>query len=101
ASPDDALYRRSVDAFVDELCRAERLGLAYLVMHPGSPLDAGEEFGFQRIAAALDEAHRRCAGFRVQVLLETTAGQGSHLGHRFEHLAEILRRVADPGRLGV
>src|SRR5437763_1490890 len=101
ASPDEALYRRSVEAFVVELQRAELLGLSYLVMHPGAPLDAGEEFGFRRIAAALDEVHRRCPGYRVQVLLETTAGQGRGLGHRFEHLAEILKRVANPERLGV
>jgi deoxyribonuclease-4 len=101
ASPDEALYRRSIEAFIVELQRAERLGLRYLVTHPGAPLDAGEEFGLARVAAALDEVHRRCPGFRAQVLLETTAGQGSSLGHRFEHLARILALVADPGRLGV
>jgi deoxyribonuclease-4 len=101
ASPDEAMYRQSVEAFVIELERAERLGLSYLVMHPGSPLDAGEEYGINRIAAAVDEVHRRCPGYRVQVLLETTAGQGSHLGCRFEQLAEIFRRVAEPDRLGV
>lgn len=101
ASPDEALYRRSIEAFVVELQRAERLGLRYLVMHPGAHVDSGEEAGLSRVAAALDEAHRRCPGFRVQVLLETTAGQGSTLGHRFEHLARILSGVAEPGRLGV
>jgi deoxyribonuclease-4 len=53
------------------------------------------------VAQALDEAHGRCPGFRVQVLLETTAGQGSSLGHRFEHLARILELVKEPKRLGV
>lgn len=101
ASPDDALYRRSIEAFVVELERAERLGLRYLVMHPGSPLDSGEEAGVRRVAAALDEVHGRCPGFRAQILLETTAGQGSNLGHRFEHLARILELVRAPDRLGV
>jgi deoxyribonuclease IV len=101
ASPDEKLYRRSIEAFVDEVQRAERLGLHYLVMHPGSHLDSGEEVGLDRVARALDEVHGRCAGVRVKVLLETTAGQGSNLGHRFEHLARILARVADPKRLGV
>jgi deoxyribonuclease-4 len=101
ASPDEALYRRSVEAFVDELGRAERLGLDYLVTHPGAHTGAGEEAGLARVAAALDEAHARCPGFRVRVLLETTAGQGSCLGHRFEHLARILGLVRDPDRLGV
>lgn len=101
ASPDEALYRRSLDAFTDEVRRAERLGLDYLVTHPGAHLDSGEDAGLARVAAALDEVHARCTGFRVKVLLETTAGQGSSLGHRFEHLARVLALVADPGRLGV
>ena len=100
ASPDEALYQKSVAAFVVELQRAERLGLRYLVTHPGAHLDSGEEAGLARVAKALDEVHARCAGFRVRVLLETTAGQGSTLGYRFEHLARILALVADPDRLG-
>jgi deoxyribonuclease-4 len=101
ASPDEALYRRSVEAFIDELQRADRLGLRYLVMHPGAPLDSGEEAGLARVAQALDEAHDRTPKARVQVLLETTAGQGSCLGHRFEHLAKILSLIAEPQRVGV
>jgi deoxyribonuclease-4 len=101
ASPKKDLYRRSVDAFVEEMTRAEKLGVCYLVMHPGAHLDKGEDEGLARVAKALDEAHSRCEGFRLRVLLETTAGQGSTLGHRFEHLAAILDRVADPDRLGV
>jgi deoxyribonuclease-4 len=101
ASPDEALYRRSLEAFVVELQRAERLGLSYLVTHPGAFVDSDEETGLARVARALDEVHARCPGFRVRVLLETTAGQGTTLGHRFEHLARILALVADPDRLGV
>jgi deoxyribonuclease-4 len=101
ASPDEALYRRSVEAFVDELQRAEMLGLRYLVTHPGAALDSGEEAGLARVAAALDEVHARCPKLRVQVLLETTAGQGTTLGHRFEHLARILSLLAAPQRVGV
>ncbi len=101
ASPDEALYRRSLEAFIDEVQRAERLGLSYLVMHPGSPVGTGEQEGLERVARALDEVHTRCPGFRVKVLLETTAGQGSCLGHRFEHLASILALVQEPRRLGV
>src|SRR5262249_27318633 len=86
-SPDEGVYRKSVEAFADELRRAERLGLDYLVTHPGAHMGGGEEAGLARVAAALDEVHARRPGFRVRVLLETTAGQGSSLGHRFEHLA--------------
>ena len=101
ASPDEALYRKSVEALVVELERAERLALRYLVCHPGAHTGSGEGTGLARVASALDEAHARCPKFRVKVLLETTAGQGTCLGHRFEHLADVLSRVAEPKRLGV
>jgi deoxyribonuclease-4 len=101
ASPDEALYRRSVETFLLELGRVERLGLRYLVMHPGAHLDGGEEAGLSRVAAALNEIHRRAPKCKVRVLLETTAGQGSTLGYRFEHLARILSQTAEADRLGV
>jgi deoxyribonuclease-4 len=101
ASPDAALYRKSIEAFVIEVQRAEALGLRYLVMHPGAAVDGDDEAGLARVARALDEVHGRCPDYRVQVLLETTAGQGTSLGHRFEHLARILSLVAQPQRLGV
>jgi deoxyribonuclease IV len=101
ASPDTSLYRRSVEAFIDELQRAELLGLRYLVTHPGACLDSGEEAGLHCVAKALDEVHARCPDLRAQVLLETTAGQGTTLGHRFEHLARILSLIAAPERVGV
>jgi deoxyribonuclease-4 len=100
ASPDPALRRRSIDAFADEVRRAAQLGLRYLVMHPGAHLGSGEESGLTLVARALDEVHDRCPP-AVTVLLENTAGQGTYLGHRFEHLAAILAQVQDPARLGV
>jgi deoxyribonuclease IV len=101
ASREPTLYRRSVEAFVVEVQRAESLGLRYLVMHPGSPGDDDVETALARVAGAFDEVHRRCPNYRVMVLLETTAGQGYSLGHRFEHLARILELVEEPNRLGV
>jgi deoxyribonuclease-4 len=101
ASPDESLYRRSLAAFLQELERAERLGLTYLVTHPGAHVGSGKEAGLSRVAGALDEVHRRCPGYRVQVLLETTAGQGTCLGFSFQHLARILDAVKQPERLGV
>ena len=101
AAPDDELWRKSIDAFVDELQRAELLGLAYVVAHPGSFTSSSEEAGLARIVAALDEVHAQTRGLKVQALLENTAGQGSNLGWRFEHLATILSGVGDPERLGV
>ena len=101
ASPDAALYQRSLDAFAIEVQRAEALGLAYLVMHPGTPTDGDDTAGLQRIVTALDEVHKRCGNCKVKVLLETTAGQGRSLGHRVEHLAAILDGVKESKRLGV
>jgi deoxyribonuclease-4 len=101
ASPDEVLWQKSLEAFTIELERAEALGLIGVVMHPGSFVNSTEEAGLLRIVAALDDAHQRTAGFATLTLLETTAGQGSNLGHRFEHLARILKNVAQPERVAV
>lgn len=103
ASPDRALRERSIRALGDELDRCARLGIPYLVMHPGSHVGEGEARGLDRIARALDRvlAGRRARGGDVTLLLENTAGQGSNLGHRFEHLARILDASQAPERLGV
>jgi deoxyribonuclease-4 len=101
ASPKDDLWQKSLEAFVVELERAEALGLIGVVMHPGAFVDSSEEAGLARIVTALDEVHKRTAGFKTFTLLETTAGQGSNLGHRFEHLAQIANHVAAPERIGV
>lgn len=101
ASPDDALWRRSIEAFTIELQRAELLGIPYVVMHPGAYVTSSEAEGLARIIAALDEIHADAPGLAVCTLLETTAGQGSNLGWRFEHLAEIKRGLRAPERVGV
>ncbi len=101
ASPDDVLWKKSVDALVIELERAESLGLEGVVMHPGSFVSSSEEEGQRRIIEGLNEAHHRTAGIRCQYWLETTAGQGSNLGHRFEQIGYLLENVRNPERLGV
>lgn len=101
ASPDDDLWSKSVDAMTIEVERAEALGLAGLVMHPGSHTGSGEEVGLARVIEGLDEVNRRTPGHSVLICVEATAGQGSNLGHRFEHLATILKGVAAPERLAV
>lgn len=101
ASPNPDIYTKSVNAFVDELERAEALGADYLVTHPGAHTGSGEEAGLASVVKGYDEAHARCPGFKVRVLLETTAGQGTALGHRFEHLATILNAAKCADRLGV
>jgi len=101
ASPDDALWQKSLEAFVIEMARCDRLDIPYLVMHPGSHTGSGEEAGLRRIATALDLAFARLPDTRVTVLLETTAGQGTSLGYRFEHLAQIMALAAAGDRLAV
>lgn len=101
ASPDDDLWSSSIDSLALELERAEALGIEPVVAHPGAHVESGEEAGLVRIARGLDEVHRRLPGIRARVTLESTAGQGSCLGHRLEHLAAILARVAAPERLAV
>jgi deoxyribonuclease-4 len=101
ASPDPALWKKSLDAFVIELERAEALGLAGVVMHPGAYTVGTEEEGLARIVQALDGACRNTKGFRTEIWLEVTAGQGTCLGHRFEHLAYILAEAAHSERMGV
>ncbi len=101
AAPAEELYQKSIAAFIVEVERAEALGLSYLVMHPGAHTGSGEETGLQRVVAAFDEVHRATAGYKVQVLVETTAGQGTCLGCKFEHIAYILANVKETKRLGV
>jgi deoxyribonuclease-4 len=101
AAPDEGLWRRSIEAFVDELQRCEQLGIVGLVTHPGSHCGGGEAWGIERIARALDLCHQHTTRLKTKTLLEVTAGQGTALGHRFEHLAEIIGRVREPQRLGV
>lgn len=101
ASPDDALWQKSLDAFVIELERAEALGLIGVVMHPGSHVTSTPEEGLARIVKALDLAISRTPGFQTEILLEVTAGQGSNLGHRFEHLGHLLGEIRDSERVGV
>lgn len=99
ASPDDAEWRRSLDAFHDELERAERLGLPFVVIHPGSHKGAGRSTGLARIARAVDELHTRTAGYRVRIALENSAGAGHLLGSRAGELGAILGAVRDSERV--
>jgi len=101
ASPDPGLLERSRNAFLEEMNRAEALGIPYLVMHPGSHKGSGVDVGLRTIAESFDRLHEQTVGFRLMVLLETTAGQGTNLGFTFEHLRRIIDMTAEGGRLGV
>jgi deoxyribonuclease-4 len=101
AAADPALRRKSFAALADELDRAGALGLYGLVMHPGSHTSGTEQGGLTRIAEALAELLATRPAATPRLLLEHTAGQGTNLGHRFEHLAEIIDRLGGSPRVGV
>jgi len=101
ASADRDVLRRSVSSLREELRRAAELDLPFIVLHPGAHGGAGEREGIKKIAGGLDEALAGCPEGAPKILLETTAGQGSSLGWRFEQLAEIMAAVERPERLGV
>jgi deoxyribonuclease IV len=101
AAAEPGLRAKSIAALGEELDRAEVLGLDGLVMHPGSYTSGTEAQGLRLIAQALRALLRERPQQRVKVLLEHTAGQGTNLGHRFEHLAAILERVDGSPRIGV
>ena len=101
ASPDDALYEKSLNAMLDELNRCETLNLPFIVIHPGSHVDSGEEAGLKRIAAALNTLFQKTKRYRVKIALETTAGQKSNLGYTFEQIAALMDAVKDKKRVCV
>ncbi|MCI0651832.1 MAG: deoxyribonuclease IV [Planctomycetes bacterium] len=101
ASADGALRKRSRAAFIDELERAEQLGLDAVVTHPGAHMGSGPEKGIDRFAAELRAVFDAVPFVRTRVLIECTAGQGTVLGRSFAELAGILAAVACPARLGV
>ena len=101
ASPGPPDWQRAVEAFHDELERAETLALPFVIIHPGSHRGEGLESGVTRIARALDLVIARTRGYRVMVLLENTAGGGDTVGRSFEELASVLAEIKEPERVGV
>ena len=101
ASPEEALWQKSVDALVVEMQRGEQLGLHGVVLHPGAHTTATKEQGIANVIRGLDRMHEEVGEIKCRCLLETTAGQGSNLGWHFEQLAEMLDGVRKAERLGV
>lgn len=104
-SPNNTVFHRSVEALIDELSRCSLLGIPYLVVHPGSHLGSGLKAGSERIVEGLDMAFSSPGSSNMEcrpvVLLETTAGQGSGIGSRFEELGLICERSLFSDRIGV
>jgi deoxyribonuclease-4 len=100
-SHEKELRKKSRQAFREELKRTQALSIPYYTIHPGSHRGTGEEACLRRIAETLDWAIEREAAKEVTILLETTAGQGTTIGHRFEHLRDILAKTKYPEQIGV
>lgn len=101
ASPDDTTYERSMNAMKDEIRRASQLGIKYLTIHPGSHKGLGKKAGIKKIAESLDVILESESGSNVIIVLESTAGQGTGIGSRFEELAQIISASRNKRRLGV
>lgn len=101
ATTSETLRAQSIAAFIDELDRAETLGLMGVVIHPGTCTAGTEEDGLRLIADAIQEALDARPRHATLVLLEHTAGQGRTLGYRFEHLAAIIAHLRASPRIGV
>ena len=98
--PEEDKRQKSLEAFIDEVNRCTQLGLDRLNFHPGSHLkQISEEECIDRIASSMNEAISVTEG--VTLVIENTAGQGSNLGWRFEHLSAIIERIEDKSRVGV
>jgi len=100
ASPDDGLYKKSMVAYIEDLSRTDLLGIEYLVTHLGSHVGSGEDNGIKKFSQALDQILKK-ARPKTMVLLENTAGSGSWIGYKFEHIKRIISGLSQPENVGV
>ncbi|OGQ04448.1 MAG: hypothetical protein A2W61_08655 [Deltaproteobacteria bacterium RIFCSPLOWO2_01_44_7] len=101
ASPDPKNHSLSIKSFQQELERAQELALDFVVLHPGAHVGSGEEKAIQKIVDSINKVFSQIKKSKTILLLETTAGQGTSIGHRFEQLAEIFEKIVDKKRIGV
>lgn len=101
AATSQTILARSIGGMIDELRRASRLGVKALVLHPGAHMGAGVDRGIDRVARSMDRVHALAAELDVVTLFETSAGQGSCLGHTFEELGSMIEKIDDKNRVGV
>ncbi|MCX5668490.1 MAG: deoxyribonuclease IV [Candidatus Omnitrophica bacterium] len=100
ATPIDGLYKKSIIAYIEDIARADVLGAEYVVTHLGSHVGTGEDKGIRRFSVALNQIINK-AGIKTIILLENTAGSGSCIGYRFEHIKRIINALDHPERVGV
>lgn len=101
AAPDEFILAKSMHAMLDELDRASTLGIPWVVTHMGSYLKSGEEQGLETLCASVKTILDQTEGTLAGIALETTAGQGTNLGYRFGHLAQVIEAAGGHPRLGV
>ncbi|HEX8616531.1 MAG TPA: deoxyribonuclease IV, partial [Thermoanaerobaculia bacterium] len=101
ATTNEEFHRKSIPALVDELDRAERLGIHAVVLHPGAHMGAGVDSACDQIARSLDAVHAAIPNHKAVTLLETAAGQGSCVGCTFEELGKMIDAVDDKSRVGI
>src|SRR6266478_851394 len=101
AATNPQFHANSIRALSEELIRADQLGLPFLVLHPGPHLAAGEDAGLEKVVESIDRVLAGLLKIKTRIALETTAGQGSCLGNKFEQLAYIISSVREPERLCV
>ncbi|MCX5668859.1 MAG: deoxyribonuclease IV [Candidatus Omnitrophica bacterium] len=101
ASPDPRLYHGSIQAYIEDMREAEKLGADYIVTHMGSHKETSEDAGIKRLIEALNKILEQTKGSKVGILLENTSGSGSWLGYRFYHQHKIIKGVKEKSRLGL
>jgi deoxyribonuclease-4 len=101
ASPNEPLRKKSIEAMIVELQRADRLGIPYVIVHPGASMTLSEEEGIELVGRSINEIHRRTKSGKAQVTLELTAGQGTCLGCSLASLAAMIGHLRKSERVGV
>src|SRR5205823_4564819 len=101
AATNPQFHTNTLRALSEELIRADQFDLPFLVIHPGAHLGAGEEAGLNTIIRSINQVLRKLPKIKTRIALETTAGQGSCLGHTFEQISYIIESVHQPERLCV
>jgi len=101
ASANNSLRTKSINALIDEMKRCKTLSIPCIIIHPGAHLGAGEDEGIKNIINSLNMILSESPGWPVNIALETTAGQGTNIGYRFEHLARIIDGIKNKKRIKV
>ena len=101
ASPDARLYHGSIQAYIEDMQEAEKLGADYIVTHMGSHKETSEDAGIKRLVEALNKILEKTKGSQVGILLENTSGSGSWLGYRFYHQHKIIKGIKENSRVGL